>query len=150
MVNYSTFPLIFPFQFGESIPPTEDVVSSATFRIAYGATELNIQMPDSLMESTTKSVQNLVFNDGTDAQLPRGKTGDSLTLSGTEISSPTAIMNSLNNFMDNRYIVAVSNLPDTNLNTDYRISNLDFSQEAGLPDIYHYNITLERTTDRLG
>ena len=148
MVNYSTFPLVFPFEFGESIPPTADATSSPTFRIAYGGTELNISMPDGLIESTTKSVQNIVFNDGTDVQLPRGKTGDALTLSGTETSSPTSIMNSLNTFMNNRYIVVVSNLPDSNLNTNYRISNLDFGTD--LYGVYNYNITLERIADRLG
>ena len=112
------------------------------------STSIYLDMPTALLESTTKTVQNLVFNDGTDVQLDRGKTGDSLTLSGTEISTATEKMEDLNSLMNNQRIITIDGLPDTNLNTDYRISNLDFSTD--LYDIYHYNITLERVYDRLG
>lgn len=113
-----------------------------------GTTYIYLDMPTAMMESTTKTVQNIVFNDGNDVQVDRGKTGDALTLSGTETSSVTATMQDLNTIIDE--IVTVSGLPDSNLNTDYRISNFDFNQEAGMPDIYSYNITLERIYDRLG
>lgn len=147
MTNYSTFPLVFPFEFGTG---SSSDTSTSTFTIYYGDSKIYMEMPNSMIESTTKNIQNLVFNDGVDVQLDRGKTGDSLTLSGTETSSATSNMNMLNSFMDNQYIVTVSGLPDNNLNTDYRISNLDFNQESGYIDIYNYNITLERVYDRLG
>lgn len=125
-------------------------VEYAGLVIKYGDTAAYLNIPTSLMESTTKTIQNLVFNSGNDVQLDRGKTGDALTLSGTETSSATANMESLNTFMDLKRIVTVSGLPDDNLNTDYRISNLDFVQEAGFVDVYNYNITLERIYDRMG
>lgn len=109
-----------------------------------------LTMPSSLAEATVKSVENLVFNDGTDAQLSRGKMSDSLTLSGQETSSATLNMEMLNTFMDAQRIVTVSGLPDSNLNTDYRIVNLGFSQEAGMMNRYNYSIVLERIFDRLG
>lgn len=109
-----------------------------------------LDMPTAMIESANKSVQNLVFNDGTDVQLDRGKTSDSLTLSGTETSSVTSNMNDLDTFADTQVIVTVAGLPDSNLNTDYRISNFDFNKEAGMVDRYRYNISLERIYDRLG
>ena len=145
MTNYNTFPFVFPFQFGTAQVDT----STSSFTISYGATEYNIEMPDSIIESSTKNIQNLVFNDGTAVELDRGKTGDSLTLSGSEISSATENMEGLNTFMDNQRIITVTNLPDSNLNTDYLISELNFSQEGGEKNLYMYNITLERIHDRL-
>lgn len=145
MVNYANFPLIFPFVFGDA--PGAELIG---FTITDGTTILSLSMPLALIESTTNEIQNLVFSSGRDKQLNRGKTNDSLTLSGTETTDAVARMEGLNTFMDDQIILTLSGLPDTNLNTDYRISNLDFVQEAGYPDIYNYNITLERINDRLG
>ena len=118
-----------------------------SFSIDYGSSAANLTIPSRILESTSNTIQNLVFNDGTDVQLNRGKTGDSLTLSGTEILDALTLMNTLNTFMDSGVVVTLSGLPDINLNTDYRISNFDYDQMLG--EVCKYNITLERVKDKL-
>lgn len=109
-----------------------------------------LTMPSNVLESTVNSVQNIVFNDGSDVQLNRGKMSDNLTLSGNETSSATGRMESLNVMMDDQEIVTVSGLDDSDLNTSYHIVSLDFSQEVGMFDRYSYSISLERIYDKLG
>lgn len=121
---------------------------TSIIRLNYNTSNIYLTMPSSLVESTVNDIENIVFNSGNDVQLNHGKTSDSLTLAGLETSSATANMDTLNGFMDSQYIVTLSGLPDTYLNTEYRISSLDFS--TGFKDRYNYNITLERVYDRLG
>lgn len=64
-------------------------------------------------------------------------------------SSASYYTNTLNTIMDNMETVTLSGMDDTNLNTEYYISNLEFNRPAGQPDIYNCSITLERKYDRL-
>ena len=117
--------------------------------ITYSGTDVTLADPSGMQENVSKNVQNLVFNDGSDRQLDHGKTNDTLTLSGRESVAAVVDMEQLNTFMDDQRIITVSGLPDSNLNTDYRIICLDFRQEAGYINRYSYSITLERISDRL-
>ena len=109
-----------------------------------------LRNPERIDFSTTKNVVNYVFADNTDLQLDRGKSIDQIIITGTETSSASANMNSINAFMDNQEEITVAGLSDTNLNTEYIINSFSFNQEAGWVDRYSYVLTLERLHDRLG
>lgn len=120
-----------------------------TFTISDGSSTVTLCTPDSLTESVSTNLSNIVFNNGNDVQMTYGKANDTLILGGVEYDDAFSIMQSLNTFMENRAPVTVAGLPDSYLNTDYYLTGVNFELQAGYIDIYNYNITLERRFDRL-
>ena len=118
--------------------------------VYYDTTYAYLNVPMSMVESATKKIVNVVFNNKSDAQLNMGKMSDTLTLNGVETSDAYDTIETLNGFMDNKRVVTISSFPDKNFNTNYVISDLQFKQMAGYPNIYYYTLTLERKKDRLG
>ena len=137
---------MFPFCFGEAAsPPPSD-----TYSITDGSTLVYLVMPETITNATAKSVDNIVFNDGSDVQLDRGKMSDNLTLTGTISTSADDTIDDLNTIMDTGDDVTIGDLPDTYLNVDYKIVDLGFTRESGWNNRYSYSIMLERLSDRLG
>ena len=115
-----------------------------------GTTSVNLNTPSILTERISKNVKNMIFTDNTDTQLDRGKNSDSLILSGTETTDVSTKMNSINTLMDSGEEITLSGLDDTNLNTEYIITDFEFNQKAGTTNIYTWTITFERLYDSLG
>ena len=142
-VNYNHNMEVYAENFDlQETPVTGYLLTSST-------TTVNLNDPTTITITTTKKVQNYVFADGTDAQLDIGKAGDGIIISGVEWSSAFDKMKWLNTIMDNQETVTLSNLSDTNLNTDYYVRDLEYKQQIGNANIYRYSITLERLYDSI-
>ncbi|MCK5018101.1 MAG: hypothetical protein KAS32_13675 [Candidatus Peribacteraceae bacterium] len=78
--------------------------------------------------------------------IDKGRTGNALSLDGTQYTSGYANMEQINDFTGNE--VALSGMPDSNHDGDYFIVSLHFMASEGYPaDMYDFNIELERARD---
>ena len=106
--------------------------------------------PSSLVNSTSKKIGVYVFNSGNDSVIDEGKNSDMLTLSGiidNTTDTHTTIADNINTMLDSKDDVAVTGLPDSNLNTDYKIYSFSISKGKGNVNEYMYTISLERKYD---
>jgi hypothetical protein len=127
--------------------------------------------------STSRKVATYIFGDGTESILDEGKNVDHIIIHGVDYGediedpgagfpltfsigffpqytyrNPSIKMDLLNGIMDDQEDVTVSGLENSNLNTDYLITDLEFNQEAGESTVplYRFSLTLERKYDQLG
>jgi len=110
---------------------------------------VDLNMPSSIINIISKNIENIVFNDNTDAQLDCGKNEYGITLNGVEIEYANDKMQTINDMMDAQEQITVSNLPDSNLNKEYRMRDFSFKRESGEINRYSYSLTLERVYDEI-
>jgi len=120
-----------------------------TYTITSDNYSVTLEYPTSIINTISKNVENIVFNDNTDVQLDRGKNEYSITLNGVETSNADANMQTINNIMDAQETVTITNLPDSNLNKDYQIRDFSFKRESGEISRYSYSLALERLYDEI-
>jgi len=100
--------------------------------------------------NTSRVVNTYVFTDDTAAILDEGKNIDQIVVSGVfHGSSFSSYANTINTMMDRQDEITVTGFDDNNLNTDYIINDFNFDATGGRPEVYDFNITLERLRDRL-
>ena len=99
---------------------------------------------------TTREIANFIFGDGTDIQTDMGKNSDYITVSGSEATYCYSKMYELNRIMNLMEDVTLSGMADSTLNTDFLISDLNYTHEGGQLNRYNWSNTLERKQDRLG
>jgi len=100
---------------------------------------ISLSIPDQLSVSHNRNISRFNFPDGDYEIADMGRTGKSLNLSGIEYNSTVSDMQSLKDMCHYSSAVNITNLPDSNLNTDYLIRS--FSWE----DISYNNETQNRT-----
>lgn len=106
-------------------------------------TTVTLTMPESLQVSHSRQVNRHRFFTGNYEVDDYGRAGKTLSINGTEISSATANMQSLKDICHYGASVTISDLPDSNLNTDYHIVDFNFQQQGGEVDIYRWSLSLE-------
>ena len=111
-----------------------------------------LRLPSRIDYGITKDVQTFIFNDDTVAVADFGKTGTSITLTGFyyENNGEWVDISVINDMMDDQEDVTITGLPDTELNTVYKIRDFGFTLTGGEGFHYKYTLTLERKYDRLG
>jgi hypothetical protein len=109
-----------------------------------GSVELN--SPTNISKSHVRNIKEFLFWDGSETISDWGKQSETIIISGFEYSSATQSMKKVEEMMRNRYQVSITGLPDSEMNTDYIIRNLDYERRGGNVDIYEYTLTLERYT----
>ena len=138
---------------------------------------VTLDIVDRVDFSTTSNIQTFIFGNGDEELIDAGKSVDQITINGvnylTDIvdqgatfpltfpirflpkytrSSPAIKSQLLNQMMDDMEVVTLSGMENSNLNTDYLITDFSFEQGAGegwVP-LYRFSITLERKYDQLG
>jgi len=120
-----------------------------TYTLTTDNYNVTLEYPTSIVNTISKNVENIVFNDNTDAQLDCGKNEYGITLNGVETSNADANMQTINNIMDAQETVTITNLPDSNLNKEYRMRDFSFKRESGEINRYSYSLTLERVYDEI-
>jgi hypothetical protein len=90
----------------------------------------------------------MVFHDGTDVQMDRGRGSFGINITGIENSNYYDKMKWINTIMNNQENVLVSGLSDTNLNKYYYITDFSFTQNPA-ESLYHYNLILERLYEEI-
>lgn len=120
-----------------------------TYTITTNTTSVTLSTPALLGHTITEKISNNLFPDGTDEQTDMGKSSDVLKFSGLITSDVYASAASINTMMDDKEIVTITGLPDSNLNTDYMIKSFNYKTQGGTVSMYSYDISLERMRDRL-
>jgi hypothetical protein len=119
-----------------------------TITLTSTTTSVILNVPDSITISTSRNIQLLSFTSGNIALMDKGYGNKSIIMTGVETSTSDDKMKWLNYMMDNKEIVTISGLPDTNLNTVYYIADLSFKREAG--EVYEYDWTITCDKKYLG
>ena len=115
-----------------------------------------LPMPERIDYSSNSIVEVFHFADDTYGFQHMGKKGDIITLTGKLYGVTGGVPNAyskvsfLNLLMDTGEDVSVTSLPDTDLNTIYKITDLSITAPSGIPKFYEYKLSLERKYDRLG
>ena len=95
----------------------------------------------------TKNLQMIETVSGT-VPKDEGRSGDKISISGTQTTTAYADIHQLNSFMDAGSEVELEGMEDSNHDGQYYIRSLDFNAEAGYPsNMYDFNIDLERARD---
>ena len=108
---------------------------------------VTFDMPIYIVKGTSRDIVNYVFSDNTDTQSDMGKLSDYVSFNGVVYSSATTYLHTVDTMMDNGEEVTVDGFSDSNLNSDYLVSDLQYNHIGGQKNIYHYSITLERLSD---
>ena len=141
-------------------------------RLASSTTEVDLEIIERIDFSTSRNIQTFTFGNGDEELIDAGKSVDQIILNGVNYSvvhrgvffpltfpiewpddyDSKRDMNLINGMMDRMEVVTLSGMSNTNLNTDYLISDFSFKQGAGEGSIplYRFSITLERKYDQLG
>lgn len=107
-------------------------------------------LPERIDYTVTKNVTTYGFADNTYAIEDMGKATEQITLNGCQVDkSGWTESTTIHNMMDSQEDVTIYGLPDTDLNTDYLITNFNVNKKTGEPYNYYYSLTLERLRDRI-
>jgi hypothetical protein len=104
--------------------------------------------PITIGQPINKNLRNIVFHDGTDIPMDRGKSGFSLDLTVIETNNYYDKAKWINTIMDNKESILISGLTDTNLNKYYRIGDFTFTQNPA-ESFYRYSLVLERMYEEI-
>ncbi len=108
---------------------------------------VSLSMPDQLSVSHNRNVSRFNFPDGDYEIADMGRTGKALNLSGIEYNSTVSDMQSLKDMCHYGSVVSITDLPDTNLNTEYLIRGFTWDDmsysDASQDRVYRWNLQLE-------
>jgi len=112
-------------------------------------TAVTLETVETVTQAVSKNVTVYTFGDGSEELLDDGKSNHSIVVGGYDKTNPKNRIRWVNTIMDSMEEVAVTGFEDTNFNTDYIITDLQYNQETGegaIP-LYHFTITLEKLRD---
>jgi len=111
------------------------------------ATSVSLSMPDSLSVSHSRNIGRFNFPDGDYEIADFGRGGKTLTISGVERTSTVSHMQDIKDMCHYGNEVTISDLPDTNLNTNYLIQSFSWEDQSYNSEandrIYRWTLTLE-------
>jgi hypothetical protein len=111
-----------------------------------GTNSVTLDSIQSVTTSTVKNVEGKNLSGGDYKYLDQGRSGESLTLEGTQYNTAYTDMNTLESMMGNE--ITLSGMKDTNLNISYYIKELSFSASEGNgSDFYFFTLVLEKVRD---
>lgn len=126
--------------------PSKVIVSQFFAVVNYTPTATVITLPDpkNVDLSHSRNIQRKNLPSGNYIVYDAGRGSKTLTIVGTETSAAYTDMNSLKTICHYGAKVTIAGLDDTNLNTDYWVSDIGFSAGPGYPaNMYDYKLTLE-------
>jgi hypothetical protein len=122
-----------------------------SYTLTSSSTTLTFSNPVGIVRSIGKKIETYNFPSGNEKILDKGKTGDTVTLTGILYTgNPFDLMKWTNTVADNSEVVTVSDLGDTTLNKDYLIVDIAFNQVGGTVERYNYSLVLMKKYDDLG
>jgi len=107
------------------------------------ANTVTLNDPQELSVSHSRKLGRFTFSDGDYEVADFGRSTKTLTMSGFEYASADDDMQDVKDMTHYPAVVAVTNLDDTNLNTNYWIRDFNFTRMGGEPTIYHWVLVLE-------
>ncbi|MCK5018100.1 MAG: hypothetical protein KAS32_13670 [Candidatus Peribacteraceae bacterium] len=108
------------------------------------STVVTLVDPKNVDLSHSRKIERKNLPNGNYIVYDAGRGAKTLTITGTETSGAYSDMDELKTVCHYGAKVTVAGLDDTNLNTDYWVSDLQFSAGAGYPaNMYDYALTLE-------
>ena len=108
------------------------------------ASVVTLPDPKNIDLSHSRNIQRKNLPSGNYIVYDAGRGSKTLTIVGTETSAAYTDMDSLKTICHYGAKVTIAGLDDTNLNTDYWVSDIGFSAGPGYPaNMYDYKLTLE-------
>lgn len=108
------------------------------------ATVVTLPDPKNVDLSHSRLIKRKNLPSGNYIVYDAGRGSKTLTIVGTETSAAYTDMNSMKTICHYGAKVTIAGLDDTNLNTDYWVSDISFSAGPGYPtNMYDYKLTLE-------
>jgi len=108
------------------------------------ASTVTLPDPKNIDLSHSRNIQRKNLPSGNYIVYDAGRGAKTLTITGTETSGAHADMESVKTMCHYGAKVTIAGLDDTNLNTDYWVSDIQFSAGPGYPtNMYDYKLTLE-------
>jgi hypothetical protein len=109
------------------------------------AISVTLTQPKKIRFINTRKIEHFNFDDGEYELEDTGCSGKTLVISGTQITSAPAYMETLRTMRDNGDKVTVAGLDDSNLNGDYYIRSFNRRQHIGGVAVnFDWTLTLER------
>lgn len=98
--------------------------------------------PETITRGYTRKTESFLFPDGTFKRHDVGSGGKTITMQGTETSSATSNFNTLDTMMAQGEHVTLSDMNNSDLNTDWYISDFTWKQNEGYVNIYDWSLVL--------
>jgi hypothetical protein len=108
------------------------------------ANSVTLNNPQSISCRHKRNIKRVTFPSGNYKVYDYGRNSKTLEINGVEYSSADTKMNTLKTMCHYGAKVTLSGLDDTNLNTDYMITDFEFNEPAGhVNRYYEYRLSLE-------
>ena len=108
------------------------------------ASVVTLTDPKTVEQSHSRKIIRKTLPSGNYIVYDAGRGAKTLTITGTETSGAYSDMNDIKTICHYGAKVTVAGLDDTNFNTDYWVSDIQFSAGPGYPaNMYDYKLTLE-------
>lgn len=122
----------------------EAAVPKPSLYVEYNVTSTcTLNQPNTITRSHTRKTESHLFPDGTFKRHDIGSGGKTITLGGTEISSATVNFNTIDIMKAQGEYITLSDMNNSDLNTNWFIADFDWSQNEGYVDRYDYTMILK-------
>ena len=138
-VNLLQYATLFSENSGSANPPPSlyveyDVISTCT-----------LNQPKTIMRTNTRKTESFLFPDGTFKRHDIGAGGKIITMQGTETSNAISNFNTLDTMMVQGEYITLSDMNNSDLDTDWYITNFNWVQNEAYVDRYDWTLTLKET-----
>jgi len=117
-----------------------------TLYVEYTNTSIcTLNQPKTITRINTRKTESFLFPDGTFKRHDIGAGGKIITMQGTETSSAVSNFNTLDAIMTTGETITLSNMNNSDLDTDWYITNFNWVQNEAYVDRYDWTLTLKET-----